>query len=597
MPVIAISRRQLSESLGRECSLDELADYLEQLGCDVDEVGESSFYRCGKCGLLQEKLSREEAPRRCEDCGFEAEEPFALVGSEETIKLDLLPARPDLFDVGGLSRALRGYLGVSEGLPEYPVEPGELVVEIDPSVADKASFRPFIACCEVTVPAMDATRLKDLMKFQESLHWGIGRNRKLASIGVYDLTTITSPIRYTTVGPDERRFCPLGHPDEPMTPAEILEKHTKGVVYAGLLAEHARYPLLVDANDQVLSMPPIINSEETRVREGSTRLFVDVTGITEDDVQRTLNALVCSLAELGATLRSVELRRGEERARTPDLTPRRARIEVDAANRWLGLELDSESAGALLRKMRLSYDDLGEGRLEVRYPAYRGDVKHQVDIFEDLAIGYGYRNLVPDLVETQTLGEARPEELLKERAREVLIGLGCHEVLSLLLTTMRNHFERMLQEPGDFVEVANPKILDLKVLRTHLLTGLLETLEKNKGRPAPQRFFEIGHSFHLDPDAETGTREEVRAAFVLLGDGGFASARGAMDALLWELGLEARYEPDEDASFIPGRLARLVDGEGNCIGRVGEIHPEILNSFNIRHAVGAGELKLADLRF
>ncbi len=596
MPVIAISRRQLSTCLGQECSLEELADYLEQLGCDVDEVGDSSSYRCSRCSMLQERLSREEPPTRCEDCGFEGEVPFELVGSEETIKLDLLPARPDLFDVGGLSRALRGYLGISRGLPEYPVEAGSVEVEIDASVADATSFRPHIACAVVECAPLDAAALKDLMKFQESLHWGIGRNRKLASIGVYDLEGLQLPIRYTTVGPAELRFCPLGHPDQPMTPEEILEQHAKGKVYAHLLSDHARYPLLIDAAGQVLSMPPIINSEETRVREGNTRLFVDVTGITADDVARTLHTLVSSLAELGAQLRSVTMRRADgSHELTPQLQPGSAEIEVSEANRWLGLDLDTEAAGALLEKMRLSYEDSGAGRLRVHYPAYRGDVKHQVDIFEDMAIGYGYRNLIPDLVEAQTLGQARPEEVLKDRAREVLLGLGCHEILSLLLTTSSHHFSRLRCEPqGQEVEVANPKIQELRYLRGHLLSGLLETLEKNKGRPAPQRYFEIGPSFHLYPEGETGTREEVRVAFALLGSGGFADARGVMDALLWELGLDVEYQADEHVTFIPGRLA-CIRQNGEVVGRVGEIHPEVLNNFNIRHSVGVGELRLARL--
>ena len=102
------------------------------------------------------------------------------------MRLDLLADRPDLFDVGGLARALRGTLGIESGLPKYDTKPSGLTVKVDKSVTDKSSYRPFIACAVMTLPPVDETSLVAIMKLQENLHWGVGRDRKLASIGVYD---------------------------------------------------------------------------------------------------------------------------------------------------------------------------------------------------------------------------------------------------------------------------------------------------------------------------------------------------------------------------------------------------------------------------
>ena len=129
--------------------------------------------------------------KACGFCGFESETPFKPAGKQQVMRLDLLADRPDLFDVGGLARALRGTLGIESGLPKYAVKPSGLTVTVDKSVADKSSYRPFIACAVMTLPPVDETSLIAIMKLQENLHWGVGRDRKLASIGVYDMATIS----------------------------------------------------------------------------------------------------------------------------------------------------------------------------------------------------------------------------------------------------------------------------------------------------------------------------------------------------------------------------------------------------------------------
>ena len=96
-------------------------------------------------------------------------------------------------------------------------------------------------------------------------------------------------------------------PGKKMSGRQILESHPKGVAYAELLAGHKRYPVLVDAKGQVLSMPPIINSDETKLKKGTTRVFIDVTGISQAAVTKSLDTLVCSLAEIGGTIETVTI--------------------------------------------------------------------------------------------------------------------------------------------------------------------------------------------------------------------------------------------------------------------------------------------------
>ena len=191
------------------------------------------------------------------------------------------------------------------------------------------------------------------------------------------------------------------------------------------------------------------------------------------------------------------------------MKPRTAEVELAEAKRWLGLPLDDKSLAESLRKMR--FDVLpaknGGGRFTVSYPRYRTDIRHPVDLLEDVAIGYGYGNIEPRLVRSMTVGAPRPEETLSDRVRQILIGLGYSEIMSLPLTTEEHQFERLrMPTPERYPQVANPKLKAYNVVRTHLMGGLFEALRENRRRPMPQRLFEIDNVVELDDAARNGRR-------------------------------------------------------------------------------------------
>jgi phenylalanyl-tRNA synthetase beta chain len=448
----------------------------------------------------------------------------------------------------------------------------------------------------MTLPPIDETSLIAIMKLQENLHWGVGRDRKLASIGVYDLATITGPIHYRTIDPDKEPFVPLGMPGKKMSGRKILESHPKGVAYAELLAEHKRYPVLIDAKGQVLSMPPIINSDETKVKKGTTRVFIDVTGISQAAVTKSLDTLVCSLCEIGGTVETLTIIDADGKKRTtPDLAPRSAEVGLVEAKRWLGLPLDALSLAGSLSKMR--FDAIpaknGGGRFNVAYPVYRTDIRHMVDLFEDVAIGYGYANIGPRLVRSMTVGTPRPEETLSDRVRQVLLGLGYSEIMSLPLSTEEHQFERLrIPTPDQYPKVSNPKLKAYNVVRTHLMGGLFEALRENRRRPMPQRLFEVDNTVELDSAAETGAAEFRRLALAEIGEEcGYATARSVVDSLLRELGWRAEYKAADQPTFIQGRAAEFsVDGKP--IGILGEVHPEVLTNFGLTYPVALAEITL-----
>jgi phenylalanyl-tRNA synthetase beta chain len=620
MPIVSIDLAWLNRLLGKPYETETLRESLEQIGCDVEDVVEIGLSRCPQCGSLVENPLGQDETKSCGFCGFESETAFKPAGKQQAMRLDLLADRPDLFDVGGLARALRGTLGIESGLPKYAVKDSGLTVTVDKLLNDKSSYRPFIACAVMTLPAVDETSLIAIMKLQENLHWGVGRDRKLSSIGVYDMATITGPIAYRTIDPDKEPFVPLGMPGTKISGRQILESHPKGMAYAELLQPLKRYPVLVDSKGQVLSMPPIINSDETKVKKGTTRVFIDVTGISHAAVTKSLDTLVSSLAEIGGTIETVTIVDADGKKRvTPDLKPRTTDIDLAEAKRWLGLPLDEKSLAESLRKMRFDVQEQGAGgreqgvkasggslslhpshpataagRFTVSYPAYRTDIRHMVDLFEDVAIGYGYGNIEPRLVRSMTVGAPRPEEILSDRVRQVLIGLGYSEIMSLPLTTEEHQFERLrMPTPEKYAEVTNPKLKAYNVVRGHLLGGLFEALRENRRRPMPQRLFEIDNVVALNDSAETGAAEYRKVALAEIGrESGFATARSVTDALLRELGWQAEYKAIEHPTFVSGRAAEVFVG-GKSVGVLGEVDPHVFyENFGLPYPVAMAELTL-----
>ncbi len=104
MPIVNIDVAWLNRLLGQQLPPEKLHESLDQIGCDVEDVVDILYSRCPQCGSLVEHPLGQDEVKTCGLCGYEQEAPFPRAGEKQVIRLDLLAARPDLFDVGGLAR-------------------------------------------------------------------------------------------------------------------------------------------------------------------------------------------------------------------------------------------------------------------------------------------------------------------------------------------------------------------------------------------------------------------------------------------------------------------------------------------------------------
>jgi phenylalanyl-tRNA synthetase beta chain len=530
MPTITLDKKDLLELMGKKISDDKLKDRISMIGTDLEHIN----------------------------------------GNE--IVVEVFPDRPDMLSAEGFARALSSFVGVRKGLRNYNVKKSNFVAKVDKKVE---KVRPYMVCAVVKNVKLTDAAVQSLMQVQEKMHKTFGRDRKKLSIGVYDFDTIKFPLTYTTK-PKGFKFVPLEMSSE-ISLRQILEKHPKGVDYAHLLDGFSEYPIWIDSSEQVLSMPPIINSEETKVGDKTKNLFVDVTGLDKNACEQALNMIVTSLADRGGQIYSVDV--GGKTY--PDLSARKIKVDLKYVNRVLGLELSESKVKSLL--LMMGYDYSNKTAL---VPCYRSDVLGEIDVVEDIAIAYGYENFEEELSDFGCVASEDKFEKFKEKVCNIMVGFGFLETNTYNLAKKDDQTKNMNIKMG-LVEIENALNEEYNVLRKWMIPSLLDVLKSNRHYEVPQKIFEAGTVFT--------PKEKVRLGLLLThASADYTEVRQILDALFNSLGIEGEYKSTVHDSFIPGRIAR-VSVKGRDVAYVGEVHPEVLNNFELENPVVGFELNLSEL--
>ncbi len=498
--------------------------------------------------------------------------------------------RPDLWSVEGIARELRGALKVETGLKEYAAKNSDHRVFVN---AKLESIRGYIACAVIRNLKLDDYTIRQLMLMQEKIDQTFGRNRKKTSIGLYEVNKLKWPLRYTITKPDENAFVPLDF-IEKLTPKQILEKHPKGVEFGGLLKGLDRYPIFVDAEDKVLSIPPIINSNDLgKINEETKDVLVEVTGTNYTAVNQVLTIMSVALADRGGEIYQVQI---DYPNRKPDITPhledKIVRISLAEINDWLGTKLDIMDVTGALQRARYGVSE-DKDSLIVKIPCYRSDVMHAVDLIEDVAIMYGYNKIEPESISLPTTGKLSDLEKFSDKVRELAIGLGAQEILTFMLTNKEVLFRKVNLNEGPVIEVSNPVSLNHYILRNSLVPTVLEFLSKNTKKEYPQNIFEVGEIACLAKKGPETRRKFCFAASHNNAD--FTEIKQIAESIFRNIGKHFTTEEAEHGSFMVGRCAKAII-DGKEVGVLGEICPEVLVNFGLEMPVVVLEVDLQDIR-
>ncbi|MDW8010202.1 MAG: phenylalanine--tRNA ligase subunit beta [Sulfolobales archaeon] len=492
--------------------------------------------------------------------------------------------RPDLYSAEGLARAISHQLGIRKPT-KYSVSRSSLYVDS----SEAPSYRPYVLMTIVRGVELDDEAISQLFQLQEKLHLSHCGNRELVSIGLYDLDELAFPVYYKSV--DSVKFRPLGY-GRVMDAAKMLVETEKGREYGHLVRE-GLYPLLIDSRGAVLSLPPIINSEDTRVTEKTRNLLIDVTGTEPALMASILTVVTMAAYERGA--RSVEVVPVVGGAIGEDvvfnmLTGRRIPVRASRISELIGVELSLEEALRDIEKHGYVVESLGESEAIVWVPPYRVDVIDEDDVVEDIAISIDYNRIAGKLEPPTHRGAVHPLEAVSKYVRDVLVGLDFTEVISFILTDP-DHLTTL--KFAKFVSVKNPKMRIYSALRPSLLPGILRSLSKNVKKYGLQnlKIFEIGDV--VDPETLATTRLASGAVYGLgttLTDG-LAVARTFLEAF----GLRPQFKKAEGPELVISERFVVVEIDEVSLGIVGEVHPKYLKYLELEAPVAVFEISVSKL--
>ena len=545
MPTIKLNKQVFEKLVGKKLPIEKLKDRISMLGTDLESI----------------------------DCN--------------DIEVEIFPNRPDMLSEQGFARAFSSFIGVKTGLRKYDVKKSGHKMIVEKSLPKEY---PYAYSCIVKELKFDDEKIREVVQIQEKLGMTLLRKRKKGGIGLYPLEKIKFPIKFLGRDPNKIKFRPLEYPNE-ITGMQILSKHPTGRTYAPLVEGWKIFPIFEDSNKTIMSMPPIINSHDVgKINETTKEIFLEVTGTDPHILKSAFNIMVTSLAEMGGQIYSIECKKQNgAKEDIPNLTPTKMDIDRTYCNKWLGLNLKEKEVKQLLEKMGFAYQNK-----KVLVPAYRADIMHQVDLFEDIAIAYGYENFEEEIPNVATSGEETAMEKLKNKIVETLVGLGLLELNTYNLANRKIQTE-LMNADLPLIEVANAVSTEYNVLRAWMLPCLLEIFKNNRHHEYPQKIFDIGTVFSEDKKEETNVKEIQRLAVAICEEkADYTKIRQIFDYLMRMLNLEYTIEETNHNSFINGRVAR-IKVDGIKVAYIGELNPQVFTNFGLEMPIACFELNLTEI--
>lgn len=292
------------------------------------------------------------------------------------------------------------------------------------------------------------------------------------------------------------------------------------------------------------------------------------------------------------------------------IQPRRIKARITRINALLGTKIPGAEMAIYLRRLGLEVVEPDAEHLEVTVPTRRPDIENEADLAEEVARLYGFDQIPTTNPASKHVGRRSRRQQWEKSIRDLLTGFGCSEVM-----TYSFHgeavFDRMGLAAGDplrqTVRMSVPLSEEGAIMRTTLLTGMLQTLEYNaKRRQNDTFFFEIARVYQPRGEDEL-PYEPLHLAGGLMGraaeagwnQGGrqvdFYDGKGLLEQLFEGIRQERiEFVQSEHPLLHPGRTARIETG-GQIVGYVGEVHPRVAQEFGLTEPAILWELDLEQL--
>ena len=276
-------------------------------------------------------------------------------------------------------------------------------------------------------------------------------------------------------------------------------------------------------------------------------------------------------------------------------TPVTLEISPEKVNKFLGTEISAEAMVSTLEKLGFAVEN--GNTLKVTAPSFRPDIECFADVAEEIARFYGYDNIPTTLLSGEaTVGGKTPLQKLRDRINQTLVGSGMSEIYTYTFTSP-SYFEKLRipedSELRNTVKITNPLGEDTSIMRTTTIASMLDILSYNYNhRNENAALFEIGKIYL--PKGDVLPEEPEKVTLGVYGEYDFFTVKGILEKLFASLNIKSveYMRESENPTFHPGKCATISVGD-TYIGIMGEIHPDVLETYEIGTDAYVAELDLA----
>ena len=539
--------------------------------------------------------------------GTDIKEELSLLG--EVMELEITPNRPDCLSIIGMAREAAASLDKHLKYPWLKI------------MKEEGNIDDFVDSIEIEEPSLCkryyARVIKDV-KVKDSPLW---LQTRLMEAGVRPINNIVDITNYVMLEYGQ----PLHAFDlDTLKGKKIIVRNAKDGEVLKTLDECERkldesMLVIADEGDPV-AVAGVMGGFDTEVRENTKNILIESATFDARSVRLTSKKLnlrteasakfekgldpntaevacmrVCQLVEdIGAGV----VIKGQIDKYSEKPEKRVIELPEDDIARMLGVEIEKQKVLDILNELEIE-TEYNDGVYKSTVPTFRNDLELKADIIEEIARIYGFDNIgFAPLVGTLTRGQKSETRKLEDLSKDILTGFGLNELMTYSFLSPKT-YDKILLPKNDpkrnYIRLRNPLGEDFSVMRTTLIGNTMEVLARNyKYGVNSAKTFEIGNVFlphEEEISADNLPKEKKLLSLGMYGDFDFFNLKGIVDELLKRLGIEdVEYETLKDnTTFHPGRTAEVVV-KGKSIGIIGEIHPDVLENYDIKVRCLVGEL-------
>lgn len=535
-------------------------------------------------------------------------ESVKVYGGDHIFEIEITANRPDWLSVIGVAREVAALTGGKLKMPEVSK------IKTKPSPAGLKIRVEDRALC----PRYTARIIRNV-KVGESPAWLKARIEAMGLRSVNNIVDITNFCLFET-GEPMHAFDLDKITGQEVTVRKALQGE-KVITIDGSEKTLDKTMLIIADSKKPIAIAGVMGAQNTEVTVATKNILLEAACFDQVSVRRTSRKLAISTDSsyrferrvdieniLYASSRAsdliAKLAAGEIGAvvdvGAKEVKKRTVTVSVDKVNSLLGTAISASEISKMAAALGMSVKPLTKKALKVDIPNFRGDIRADVDIIEEVARVYGYAKIpatLPRIVEQPVRMER--DMVIRNKIRQSLIALGLDEIITYSLLS-KKVAAACGSGGGEAVSVANPLTSEQESMRPSLIPGMLNAVSWNINRKTKDlKLFEIGNVY-FTRDNKYG--EKMRLCMGMTGNNvpgwtagptpcGFFDLKGAVETLFAELGITATFTAVKTDGFSPSESACIyISGDG--AGVIGQISQKTLHEFDIKDKVYALEIDI-----